>query len=60
MQETQEMWVQPLGWEDVLEEEKETCSSILIWKTQGQRSNGRLQSTELQSQAWLSIHAEAY
>ena len=30
MQETQEMWVQPLGWEDVLEEEKETCSSILI------------------------------
>ena len=30
MQETQEMWVQPLGWEYVLEEEKETCSSILI------------------------------
>ena len=32
MQETQEMQVQSLGWEDPLEEEMETCSSILAWK----------------------------
>ena len=32
MQETQETWVQSLGWEDPLEEEMETHSSILAWK----------------------------
>ena len=32
MQETQEMWVQSLGWEDPLEEEMATHSSILAWK----------------------------
>ena len=29
MQETQEMWVQSLGWKDPLEEEMVTYSSIL-------------------------------
>ena len=29
MQETQEAWVQSLGWEEPLEEEMATCSSIL-------------------------------
>ena len=29
MQKTQEMWVQSLGWEDPLEEEMATHSSIL-------------------------------
>ena len=29
MQETEEMWVQSLGWEDPLEEEMATHSSIL-------------------------------
>ena len=29
MQETQEMWIQPLGWDDPLEEEIATHSSIL-------------------------------
>ena len=29
MQETQEMWVQSLGWEDPLEDEMATHSSIL-------------------------------
>ena len=28
----QEMWVQYLGWEDPLEKEMGTCSSILAWK----------------------------
>ena len=32
MQETQEMWVWLLGWEDLLEKEMETHSSILAWE----------------------------
>ena len=28
----QEIWVGYLGWEDPLEEEMSTCSSILPWK----------------------------
>ena len=32
MQETQEMWVRYIGWEDPLEEEITTHSSILAWK----------------------------
>ena len=34
----QETWVQCLGWEDPLEEEMATYSSILAWKSHGQRS----------------------
>ena len=37
-QETQETWVQSLGWEDPLEKEMATCSSILALKPHGQRS----------------------
>ena len=36
MQETQKTWVQSLGWEDPLEEEMGTHSSI--WKSHGQSS----------------------
>ena len=32
MQETQETWVQSLGWEDPLEKEMATHSSILAWE----------------------------
>ena len=32
MQETQETWVRSLGWEDALEQEMATHSSILAWK----------------------------
>ena len=32
MQETQETWVPSLGWDDPLEEEMATHSSILAWK----------------------------
>ena len=32
MQETQEMWIQSLGWEDPLEEEMTTNSNIFAWK----------------------------
>ena len=31
MQEMQETWVRSLGWEDFLEEEMATYSSILAW-----------------------------
>ena len=34
MQETQETWVQPLGWKDSLEEEMATPSSIIAWGIQ--------------------------
>ena len=32
MQETEETWVQSLGWEDPLEEEMATRFSILAWR----------------------------
>ena len=32
LQETEEMWVQSLGGEDLLEEEMATHSSILAWR----------------------------
>ena len=32
LSEMQEIWVQFLGWEDPLEEEKATYSSILAWR----------------------------
>ena len=38
VQETQETQVRSLGWEDPLEEKTATHSSILAWKSQGQRS----------------------
>ena len=44
MQETQEMWVQTLGWEDPLEEEMATHSSILAWKFPWTEEPGGLQS----------------
>ena len=34
----QETWVQSLGWEDPLEKQMATHSSILAWKIYGQRS----------------------
>ena len=48
MQETQEMWVQSLGWEDPLEEEMATHSSILTWKIPWTEEPRRLQSMWLQ------------
>ena len=32
MQDTQETWVQSLGWEDPLEEEMAAHSRILVWE----------------------------
>ena len=44
MQETQEMWVQSLGWEDHLEKEVASPSTILPWEISGTEEPGRLQS----------------
>ena len=49
MQETQEMWVQSLCWEDPLEEEIATHSSITAWRIPWTVEPGRLQSMEVQS-----------
>ena len=43
-----------LGWEDPLEEEMATHSSILAWRIPGTEEPGGLQSTGLQSQTQLS------
>ena len=57
MQETQEMQVGSLGWENPVEEEMATHCSILIWEILWREEPGRLQSMGSQSQTWLSIHA---
>ena len=40
----QETWVQSLGWEDPLEEEMATLSSILAWEIPWTGEPGRVQS----------------
>ena len=40
----QETWVRSLGWEDPLEKEMETHSSILAWKISWTEEPGGLQS----------------
>ena len=41
----QEMWVQSMGWEDPLEEEMATHSTILAWRIPWTEESSRLQST---------------
>ena len=43
LQETQEMQVRPMGWEDPLEKEMATHSSILAWKIPRTEEPGGLQ-----------------
>ena len=50
MQEMREMWIQSVSWEDSLEEETATHSSILAWKISWTEEPGGLQSKGLQSQ----------
>ena len=45
-----ETWVRSLGWEDPLEKEMATHSSILAWKIPWMEKPGRVQSTDLHSQ----------
>ena len=44
----QDTWVESLGWEDPLEEEIATHTSILAWKIPKTEEPGRLQATGLQ------------
>ena len=44
MQETQETWVQSLGWEDPMEEEMAIHSSIVAWKVPWTQKPRKLQS----------------
>ena len=48
MQETQEMWVQSLGWEDPLEEEIAIHCSLLASRIPWTEEPGGLQATESQ------------
>ena len=41
-------WVQSLGWEDPMEKEMATHSSVLAWRTPWMEEPDRLQSTGLQ------------
>ena len=54
MQEPQDTRVPSLDWEDPLEWEMVTCSSIFAWKTPWTEGPGRLQSMWSQSQTRLS------
>ena len=46
----QETWVQSLSWEDPLEKEMATNSSVLAWRIPGTEEPGGVQSLESQSQ----------
>ena len=54
MQESQEMWARFLRWEDPLEKEMATHSSILAWEILWTEEPGRLHS--MGSQTHLSMH----
>ena len=47
MQEPQETWVPSLGWEDPLEKDMATHSSILAWRITRTEETGGLQSIGL-------------
>ena len=54
----QEMWVRFLGWEDLLEKEVATQSSILAWEIPWTEEPGGLQSVGLQraGHSWETEH----
>ena len=56
MQETQETWVQSLGWEDPLEEGMVTPSSILAWRIPWMEEPGGLQSMRSHRVTYNSMH----
>ena len=61
-QEMQEMQVLSLGWEDSLEKEMATHSSILAWRIPRTEEPGGLQSTEnLMDRGawWATVHGVA-
>ena len=53
MRETEEVCVRSLGWEDPLEQRMTTRSSILAWKSRGQRGRWATVHGVAKSQTWL-------
>ena len=53
----QEMWVLSLGWEDALEEEMATHSSILAWEIPWTDLHGGLESMGSQKSWDMTEHA---
>ena len=49
MQETQQMWVRSLGWEDPPEKGMATHSSLLAWRIRWTEEPGGLQAMESQA-----------
>ena len=60
MQEMQETWVRFVGWDDPMEKEMATHSSILAGRTPWAEEPGGLQFSWLQSQIRLSVHVQDY
>ena len=56
MQETQEIWVKSLGWEDPLEKDMATHSSILAWKIPWTEEPGRLRGSQRVGHDWACRH----
>ena len=56
MKEMQETWVLSLNWEDPLEEEMATHSSILAWRIPWTEEPDRVQSVESYSQMWFNTY----
>ena len=58
LQKTQETWVPPLGWEDPLEEEMATHSSITAWRSPWTEEPGGLQCMASQTVVyhWVTEH----
>ena len=54
------MQVQSLSWEDPLEQEMATCSSVLAWESHGQRSLVATIHAESNMTEQLSTHMRAH
>ena len=59
MQEIRETQVRTWGWEDPLQQEMATCSSIPAWKIPGTEEPGGLQSVNEVTQSWTQLSAQA-
>ena len=51
----QETWVQSLGWEDPLEKEMATHSSVLAWRSPWTEEPGGLQSMYGAAKSWARL-----
>ena len=60
MQETQEIWVQSLGWEDPLERGMATHSSILAWRVPWTEEPGRLQGHKESDMTEVTDHTRLH